>query len=197
MRRVHLAVTRLAEVFAIVGGLLLTCLILITCISIIGRELNALLHEDFVMSVMPGFAQWLLDLGVGSIRGDFELVEAGMAFCIFAFLPLCQITASHASVDIFFATLPTGVQRVLLAVVELLFAAALVIIALQLKEGMDRYVRSGQTSLLLQFPVWWAYALSLVGAAAAAVAGVYMAILRVYEWLSGDVIVGVGAGAEH
>ena len=197
MRRVHLAVTRLAEVFAIVGGLLLTVLILITCISIIGRELNALLHEDFVMSVMPGFAQWLLDLGVGSIRGDFELVEAGMAFCIFAFLPLCQVTASHASVDIFFATLPTGVKRVLLAVVELLFAAALVIIALQLKEGMDRYVRSGQTSLLLQFPVWWAYALSLVGAAAAAVAGVYMAILRIYEWLSGDVIVGAGAGAEH
>lgn len=196
MLRAHHAAVRLAYVFAVIGGMVLSLLILITCASIIGRTLNSLLYLDVVTAIAPGAAQWLIDTGIGAIRGDFEMVEAGMAFCIFAFLPLTQLSASHASVDILVNTLPEGVRRFLLLLAEILFAVVLVVIAIQLYDGMGRKMRSGETTLLLQFPVWWAYALSLVGAVAAAAAGVYMALIRLFEIFSGQTIVQAG-GAEH
>jgi len=61
------------------------------------------------------------------------------------------------------------------------FAAILVLIAARLAAGMDSKMQSGQTTLLLQFPLWWADALSLTGAAAAAIVSVYMALVRVLE----------------
>lgn len=182
-----------SKIMAILGGIVLTGLILITCLSIVGRAANTALHSEWLAG--PA-AQWLLDAGVGAIRGDFELVEAGMAFCIFAFIPYTQITAGHATVDIFTSWMPTRVQKVLIMAAEVLFAIALVIIALQLKEGMDSKIRSGQTSLLLQFPVWWPYAASLVGAAMAAVVSVYVALVRVAEAATGKTLLHA-MGAEH
>ena len=90
----------LARSMAVLGGIVLTLLIILTCISILGRILNGFFHGDLVTSIAPGFAKWMIDLGVGPVNGDFELVEAGVAFAIFAFIPLCQITSGHASVDI-------------------------------------------------------------------------------------------------
>jgi len=75
---------------------------------------------------MPGLSAWALDLGVGPINGDFELVEAGVAFAIFAFLPLCQISAGHASVDIFTAKLPMRINRVLQLGIDVIFAIVLI-----------------------------------------------------------------------
>ena len=69
-------------------GLVLSALILLICVSIVGRT-----------------------IGIGPINGDYELVEAGIAFSIFAFLPLTQITAGHATVDIFTNSLPPKIQR--------------------------------------------------------------------------------------
>ena len=42
---------------------------------------------------------------------DYELVEAGVAFAIFAFIPLCQIYGSHATVDIFTIVAARRVKR--------------------------------------------------------------------------------------
>ena len=75
-------------------------------------------------------------MGVGPINGDFELVEAGVAFAIFAFLPLCQISAGHASVDIFTAKLPMRINRVLHLGIDAIFAIVLISIAYQLYNGM-------------------------------------------------------------
>ncbi len=197
MHRIHRSVVRLARIMAVIGGLVLTTLILITCISIVGRALNSGLHSDLVMAAAPGLAQFLLDAGIGAIRGDFELVEAGMAFCIFAFLPLCQVTAGHASVDILWGALPPVLQRLLTFTAEALFALALVVIAVQLDSGMERKIRSGQTTLLLQFPVWWSYAASLAGAVAAAAAAVYMACVRLLELVTGRLVLQNALRAEH
>jgi len=196
MLRIHRAAVQIAYIFAVIGGVVLSLLILITCASILGRTLNSILYLDIVTATAPAVAQWLIDVGVGAIRGDFELVEAGMAFCIFAFLPLTQLSASHASVDVVVNLLPRGVRRSLILLAEILFAVVLVIIAVQLYDGMGRKLRSGETTLLLQFPVWWSYALSLIGAVAAAAAGVYMAIIRAFEVISGQSVVD-GGSAEH
>ena len=196
MVRVHRTAVAAARLFAVIGGLVLTCLILITCLSILGREINSLMHGDVMQWLAPGLAEALLGTGVGAISGDFELVEAGMAFAIFAFLPLCQVTAGHASVDILANLLPMGVRRVLIFLIEVLFAIVLIVIANQLASGMWRLERNGTTTFLLEFPVWWAYALSLSGAVLAAIAGVYMALVRLYELITGTPVVHM-EGAEH
>lgn len=193
----HRLVLTASRAMAILGGIVLSGLILVVCLSILGRTANTVLHDDAVQAVLPGLSRWLIDTGVGAIRGDFELVEAGMAFAIFAFLPLTQITAGHATVDIFTSWLPVPVLRVLQALIEVLFAVVLIVIAVQLKEGLDSRIRSGQTTFLLQFPVWWSYAASLFAATVAALVGLYMAAVRVIEAVTGRAIAIHAFGADH
>ncbi|MFC6688887.1 TRAP transporter small permease [Jhaorihella thermophila] len=187
---------RLARFMAALGGAVLTFLILLTCVSIAGRLLNGILHSDAVQSVAPGFANWAIGIGIGPVNGDFELVEAGVAFAIFAFLPLCQITAGHASVDVFASMFPKGVNRFLRMVTEIVFAAVLVLIAVQLAQGMLAKMKHGETSFLLQFPVWWAYGASLLAATVAALVGLYMAAIRTYEFFTRRIVIWDGVEAE-
>ncbi len=194
--RIKAFMMALARFMAILGGLVLSALILLTCVSILGRQLNGFLHSDFMERVAPGFAEWALNMGVGPVMGDFELVEAGVAFAIFAFIPFCQITAGHASVNIFTNFLPLRANRFLTMVIEIVFAAVLVLIAWRLYEGMMSKRGFGETTFLLQFPVWWAYAASLVGAVTAAIVGIYMGAVRVFEFLTGRIIILDGTEAE-
>ena len=193
----HPLVDRLARLFALLGGLVLCALIVLTCLSIAGRSLNGILHGDLAQSLVPGMAKALLDAGIGPINGDFEVVEAGMAFAIFAFLPLCQLNGAHASVDIFTARLPHRASRWLRAVIETVFALVLIVIAWQLGAGMASKLRSGQTTFLLEFPVWWAYAASLTGAVAAAFVATYVAVMRVREAWANRAILPPETEADH
>jgi len=98
MTLLHRAMVFVARLMALVGGLVLTSLIILTCVSVIGRGLNSLLHGP-IATIAPALSRRLLELGVGPVNGDFELVEAGIAFAIFAFIPLCQVSSGHATVD--------------------------------------------------------------------------------------------------
>lgn len=187
--------TQAARLMAICGGLVLTVLIVLICISVIGRSLNGLLH-GWIGAVMPGVSAWALDLGVGPINGDFELVEAGVAFAIFAFLPLCQISAGHASVDIFTAKLPTRINRLLQLAIDVIFAVVLIAIAYQLYNGMLSKQRYGDTTFLLQFPIWWAYAASLSGSILTAVVSLYVVGIRAWELMRGEDILSQEAGLD-
>ena len=82
------------------------------------------------------------------------------------------------------------------AVIEILFAGVLVAIAVQLNQGMWDKMDRGQTTFLLQFPVWWAYGFSLIGAASAAIVGVYVAFARVMHVVTGAVAI-IDEGADH
>lgn len=192
----HRFMNGLARAMAVLGGLVLTALIILICVSVLGRALNTMLHSGPVVAVLGEFAQTLLDTGIGPILGDFELVEAGVAFAIFAFIPFCQITGGHATVDIFTAGLSVKANRLIQMVVDIAFAAVLVLIAVQLYEGMLSKLQYRETTFLLQFPVWWSYAASLVGAAVAAVIGVYIAVVRTGEFFGNRTILSIG-GAEH
>ena len=193
----HRFFLKLSQVMAYLGGVMLVALIVLICVSVVGRSLNGMLHSDLITGIMPGVANALLSLGIGPVNGDFEMIESGVAFSIFAFLPLCQITGGHASVDIFTARFPDGLNRILRMVTEIVFAAVLVLIAVQLYAGMLSKIDSGQTTLLLEYPVWWGYALSLLGAVAAAAVAVYLAIMRVLECFSGQAILPADLGADH
>ena len=84
----------LARFTAVIGGLVLTVLILMTTFSIIGRTINKVLHSEYFQTQLNGLSQGLIDLGVGEINGNYELLEAGIAFAIFSFLPICQFYGS-------------------------------------------------------------------------------------------------------
>ena len=192
----HRLFLNLSRLMAIIGGIVLSVIVLLICLSIIGRTLNGILHSDFMQGTLPGFSDMMLSIGVGPINGDFELVEAGIAFAIFMFIPLTQITSGHAVVDVFTNWMSSRGQKTLMAIAEVLFAIALTVIAMQLYEGMLSKQRSGTTTFLLHFPIWWAYALSLVGAVSAAVVGIYVAFVRVYQLVTGANLL-EDEGAEH
>lgn len=188
---------KLARYMAITGGVILTLLVLLTCVSVLGRTLNTLFHSGFAQSILGDFAQTILDTGVGPVLGDFEIVEAGIAFAIFSFIPLCQITGGHASVDIFTSALPVRANRFIQMIVEILFAGVLILIAWRLYEGMNSKMRYQETTFLLQFPIWWAYAASLFAGCVSAIISVYVAVVRIAEFFQNKTIIHVGGGADH
>jgi TRAP-type C4-dicarboxylate transport system permease small subunit len=164
MRR-SAAIEWLARALAILGGLVLVLITLLTVISITGRSMVA----------------W----GLGPIPGDFELVEALTAFAVFSFLPWCQITRSHATVDVFTSFFPDSVNRVIDLLTEVLMSAVIVLIAWRLAHGMIDKVNYEETTFILQFPVWWGYAAALAAAVVAVVVSLYMTAVRVHEVVSG------------
>lgn len=191
------AIDKLARGFALLGGAALSFLILLTCVSIAGRSLNSFFHSEWSQTTIPKLANYLINSGVGPINGDFELVEAGMVFAIFAFLPLCQWHGAHAKVTIFTSKLPPKAHRLLIAIIECVFALALIVIAKQLFEGMESKRSSGQVTFLLQYPLWWGYALGLSASIVAALVASVLAGTRVMELFTGRSLLPEAMDAEH
>ena len=193
----HSVMMAMSRGLAMIGGIVLSALILMTCVSILGRHASTALNSDAVQSFAPALATWLLGMGIGPIYGDFELTELGMGFAVFCFLPLCQITSGHARVDIFTSFLRDSTNRWLRLIIEIAFLAAIALIAWRLSIGMSSRMRSGQTTYLLEWPVWWPYAACMVAASGAVVVGVYMVYVRVLEAIGGKDIIGEGGESEH
>ncbi len=188
---------RLARFMALLGGIVLTLLVVLTCVSVLGRGLNTLGHSAFLTDLSEAAAGALIATGVGPITGDFELVEAGIAFAIFAFLPICQLHSAHATVDVFAASFPRWLNRFLVTFWEGVFCAVILLITWRLGAGMVGKMQNGETTFLLQFPVWWAYAASLVAALVASVVAIYCAVARVLEWATGRRYLPGSEGAIH
>ncbi|SFM57645.1 TRAP transporter small permease [Shimia aestuarii] len=134
----------LARVMAILGGIVLIGLIIMTCLSITGRA--------------------LIPLGLGPVPGDFELVEAGVAFAIFAFLPWCQYNRGHARVDLFQPAYGRFGNRLIDLVADVMMFIAAYIIAWRLYLGMMDKYNYHETTFILQFEIWMAYAAGFLGA---------------------------------
>jgi TRAP-type C4-dicarboxylate transport system permease small subunit len=185
---VYTAIKTLARFSAIVGGLMLVALIILTTLSITGRSISKFLHTD-LGGIFGAFGQWLIDIGVDEINGTYELTEAGVAFAIFAFFPICQFYGAHATVDIAVSGLGSRVVQVIRAFWEIVLTATIIFITLRLYDGMLRYLNNGETTLFLQFPVWWAYAASVGAAVIACITAVYCAWTRLREaWSGHDIL---------
>jgi len=159
---------------ALLGGVVLCLLVVMVCLSISGRELSDLAFSG----ALGGLGDWLAESGVGPILGDFELVEAGVAFAIFAFLPITQLKGAHAKVDVFSKGMGAGTDRALATFWSLVMAAMIVLITWRLFAGMQDKMRYGETTFLIQFPIWWAYAACLVAAISASIVSIYCAAMR-------------------
>ena len=149
-------VAALARTSAIAGGVVLCVVTVTTVFSIIGRA--------------------LIPLGLSPIQGDYEIVEAGMAFAIFAFLPWCQFTRGHAIVAVVTDKLPVRFNAYTELVMEFLTLILAVFLTWRHWVGMIDKFGYGETSFILRYPLWWAYAAGLIGAAIWVVVCVYCVI---------------------
>jgi len=163
------------------GGVVLTAIALITVVSVIGRALT-------------GF-------GLGSIKGDFELVEIGAAVAVFSFLPWCQLNRGHVTVDILARTFPQFVQRLLELVGNIAIAMIAFVITWRLWMGMgERFTFFSQSTrdalgfgykpfsveetFILGLPTWYGYALGVVGAIVFTLVSVYTVWRSINELFS-------------
>lgn len=168
-----------ANLMALAGGFVLICLIVLTSLSVTGRLFNTLGHSAFLKENFTTIAEFLAKFQ--PITGDFELVEAGVAFAIMACLPLCQLSRKHAVVEIFTNFFPQVLNRILDFVWEVIFAFVLIIIAWRLYVGTGDKIRYNETTFMLQFPVWWGYAACTFAAFIAAIVAIYSVWLRLSD----------------
>jgi TRAP-type C4-dicarboxylate transport system permease small subunit len=122
---------RLARFCSILGGLLMTALMLMTCYSLIGRN--------------------VFDT---ALIGDFELTGIGSGAAIALFMPLCQFKRDNIIVDFFTANRSAGFTfkldrfgDFLMLVIFFLLAWRCGLAALNAKETEG-------ASMLLGFPDW-------------------------------------------
>lgn len=162
------AIVWLARSLAILGGLVLIAVTALTVVSITGRA--------------------LISLGLGPVEGDFELVQVGVGFAIFSFLPWCQLIRGHATVDVFTSRLPIRINRAIDVVAEILMSAVIILIAWRLWFGMIDKLRYGETTYILQFPIWWPFAACMAAAATGVVVSIFVTILRIRELAAGHSI---------
>jgi TRAP-type C4-dicarboxylate transport system permease small subunit len=125
----------LARACAILGGVLLTGITLMTCASLLGRNT------------------------VGTtLVGDFELTGVAAGAAIALFLPWCQVQRGNIIVDFFTLRASDGARRRLDRMGAGLLALVMLVMAWRsLLGGINAYsTRSG--TMMLGFPEWIVYA---------------------------------------
>jgi TRAP-type C4-dicarboxylate transport system permease small subunit len=116
-----------------------------------------LLLAAAVLTVVSVLLRWLTSQPV---RGDFEMVSLGVGCAVLAFLPWGGLTRAHILVDSFTAWLPRRVTGVLDAFWMIVMAAAFLLIAERMAQGMlDTWRNNMRTIGLLALPYWWAIGL--------------------------------------
>lgn len=152
---------RLATLTAIVGGSVLVLITMTTVVSVIGRSLI-----------------WTR-MGFRPIAGDYELVEAGVFFAVFAFLPYAHLTRANAIVAVVTDRLPVRVNVILEATMDILMFVVAVFLAWRHFYGVLDKFAFRETTLLLRAPLWWVYAAGLVGAVVLVVVAAYCVVRSV------------------
>lgn len=171
-RRLERGAEVLARYTAFVGGVVLVALVAITVVSIIGRALSA--------------------FGLGPVPGDFELVEAGTAFAIFAFMPWCHMTRGHATVEIFAGAFSNRGNRVLDLAWNTLMFLAMALITWRFWLGTLDKMSNGESTFILQMPLWWAYLASFVAACVFVVICAFCVLRSVVELRQNAVVHVIG-----
>jgi TRAP-type C4-dicarboxylate transport system permease small subunit len=126
----------LAKASAVLGGLLLTVITLVTCVSLIGRN----------------------TIGK-TIVGDFELTASAAGAAMALFLPWCQMSRGNIIVDFFTAKAPKAVNAQLDRLGALLLSAVMALVAWRAMLGGLNAWKTQAGSMMLGFPEWIVYAL--------------------------------------
>lgn len=156
----------LAKWLAVLGGVVLMAMVAMIVASVIGRA--------------------LIWAGLKPILGDYELVSVGMGFAVFAFMPWAHLQRGHALVSLVTDSFGPKVNSWILVVTDLAMLALSTFLAWRLYFGMMDKFAYKETTLLLRFPLGWAYAFGLIGAVALAIVALYVLGRSLSYALSGE-----------
>ena len=117
------------KAMCISGGIIYVLLIIMSLASIFGRK-----------------------LGLGSIDGDIELMQAGTAMAATSFLPYCTLLGEHIKVDFFTENMHPRLKRYVDGVSELMFAGVATILAWRTAMGAYATFESKEVTTLVSLP---------------------------------------------
>ena len=144
----------LAKLCAIVAGLLLTGITLMTCLSLIGRNTTGT-----------------------TLVGDFELTGLAAGAAIALFMPWCQVRRGNIIVDFFTARLGAETNNRLDRFGALLLALLFALLAWRTTlGGLNSWSTNSETQIL-GFPEWMAYAAMVPPFVLTAVIGVHQSLM--------------------
>jgi TRAP-type C4-dicarboxylate transport system permease small subunit len=122
---------RTARLCSILGGLVMTGLMLMTCYSLIGR--------NFFDS---------------ALIGDFELTGVGAGAAIALFMPLCQLKRENIIVDFFTAKCSPSTNHVLDRMGDVFMTVIFGLLSWRCALGAINAKETMGASMLLGFPDW-------------------------------------------
>jgi TRAP-type C4-dicarboxylate transport system permease small subunit len=125
----------LAKACAVLAGVLLTVITLMTCVSVIGRNTVG----------------W-------TIVGDFELSGSAAGAAVALFMPWCQYRRGNINVDFFTVRASKATQAALDRLGALLLALVMGLMAWRSGLGGLNAWQSQSGSMMLGFPEWVVYA---------------------------------------
>lgn len=129
-----LILDRACKLFAVVGGLILIAMALMSVRSIVGRSL---------------FESPLL--------GDYELVQMLSGMAVALTLPFAHWTGSHVIVDFFTAKAPVRANALMDLIANILMAVFSAAISVRLAVGLVDLKGNMDASMMLNLPTWWGY----------------------------------------
>jgi TRAP-type C4-dicarboxylate transport system permease small subunit len=125
----------LAKLCAILAGVLMTVITLMTCVSLIGRNTTG----------------W-------TIVGDFELTASAAGAAVALFLPWCQLRRANIIVDFFTVNASAAAQQRMDRIGAFLLACVMALMCWRSVIGGLSAWTSHSGSMMLGFPEWIVYA---------------------------------------
>mgnify|MGYP000894206054 CR=1 FL=1 len=126
---------KLAQASAILAGLLMTFITVMTCVSLIGRNTTGT-----------------------TLAGDFELTGVAAGAAIALFMPWCQLRRGNIIVDFFTAKVSDSINAVLDRFGALLLGLVFALLAWRTTIGGLNAYSSHSGTMMLGFPEWVVYA---------------------------------------
>lgn len=137
--RVGRVLYQIAKWLAILGGVILSGMAVLTAVSVTGRSALS-----------------------APVPGDFELVAIGTGLAVFAFLPWCQLMRGNVLVDFFMAKTPVRARVFADIVGGVLYLLIATLLTWRLIfGGIDMYQYS-EVTMTINFPRWTTFPISVV-----------------------------------
>ena len=146
---------------AILGGMIMTGLIIMVVVSVIGR--------------------WLIS---APIYGDFEMVEMGTAISVCLFLPYCHMNRGNVIVDLFLAWAPKGVQITFDILGSIVLSVIAGLLVWRMILGGFEMAEYTETTYILALPLWWAFPFAVASFSLLSLCAAYTAVhdgLRIFR----------------
>ena len=151
---IHKLLGKLAGLCAILAGVLLTVITLMTCLSVLGRNTTGT-----------------------TLVGDFELTGVVAGAAIALFLPWCQVRRGNIIVDFFTSGASDWTNALLDRLGALLLALALGLLAWRTALGGLSAWRTQSATMMLGFPEWIVYCFMVPPLVLTALIGLWQAAL--------------------